>query len=191
MLDVALDTIKQYFHAGGNGLKKTYLEKSPELQSLRYALSLYTQTTDALIKTFITTQANDGEYEIGMEYRKKISLTLSLHKKSISRSIFLMWKFFNSLQKSKLSLLFWYSIPFINYQQGSKTHTHTHNRIFFLFPWEKTLNFLVHKLDSILFFFAFVEITVFIFLKAKRCDKKMRQSLKAKENSMGCFPVKH
>ena len=61
VLECALDVIKQYFHAGGNGLKMSYVNKSEELKSLQHALSLYTQTTDALIKNFVASQNHQGK----------------------------------------------------------------------------------------------------------------------------------
>lgn len=88
VLSVALRTIKQYFHAGGNGLKMTFLDKSPELQSLKNALSLYTQSTDTLIKTFIQTQSQQGRHhsdeKVGL---LNVDVDLSTHPGSGEHSI--------------------------------------------------------------------------------------------------------
>jgi protein unc-13 len=64
VLESALDAIKQYFHAGGNGLKMSYVNKSEELKSLQHALSLYTQTIDALILNFVTSQKNQDSSSV-------------------------------------------------------------------------------------------------------------------------------
>ncbi|CAD5123627.1 DgyrCDS11957 [Dimorphilus gyrociliatus] len=81
VVEMALKTVKDYFHANGQGLKKTFLEKSPELKSLKYALSLYSQTTDALLKTFVATQANQvliREEEEEEELMGEISIHIDL-----------------------------------------------------------------------------------------------------------------
>ena len=65
VLDVALETIQAYFHAEGNGLNKKLLENSLELQNLKYALSLYTQSTDSLITMFVLLQKEQGTTEEG------------------------------------------------------------------------------------------------------------------------------
>ena len=63
-MDRGLEDLKEFFHASGQGLKKNYLEKTLELQSLKYALSLYTQTTDSLIKTFVKTEKEQGKIKL-------------------------------------------------------------------------------------------------------------------------------
>ncbi|XP_061762026.1 uncharacterized protein LOC133556278 isoform X5 [Nerophis ophidion] len=66
IIDASLESIKQYFHAGGNGLKRSFVDKSAELESLHYILSLYSQTTDILIRTFVSTQRSQVHGGMGI-----------------------------------------------------------------------------------------------------------------------------
>ena len=77
IMEVSLDQIKSFFHANGDGLKKSFIEKSAELSSLHYALSLYTQTTDSLIKTFVRTQ-NQQDYPANEEKFGEISIQIDV-----------------------------------------------------------------------------------------------------------------
>ncbi|VDO08798.1 unnamed protein product [Rodentolepis nana] len=58
LLQSCLETVQIYFHAGGRGLKRSFLQKSPELHNLQQALALYSQTTDALLKDYVTSEVH-------------------------------------------------------------------------------------------------------------------------------------
>ena len=77
VMECSLDQIKSFFHANGDGLKKAFIEKSSELSSLHYALSLYTQTTDSLIKTFVKTQ-NSQDQEALQEKFGELSIQIDV-----------------------------------------------------------------------------------------------------------------
>ncbi|VDM34223.1 unnamed protein product [Hydatigera taeniaeformis] len=56
VLTNCLETVQIYLHAGGRGLKRSFFQRSPELYNLQQALALYSQTTDALLKDYVTTE---------------------------------------------------------------------------------------------------------------------------------------
>lgn len=100
VLESSLETMKHYFHAGGDGVKYSFVDKSPELHSLRHALSLYTQSTDTLIKSFITSQkATDGKFDLCiLNVTKSIAAALCnknsgakehIHTQKINSTIFI------------------------------------------------------------------------------------------------------
>ncbi|CAL8081108.1 unnamed protein product [Calicophoron daubneyi] len=62
LLDLCLDTIRTYFHAGGRGLKRSFLDRSQELHSLRQVLALYSQATDELLRDFVAIQTAQDNY---------------------------------------------------------------------------------------------------------------------------------
>ncbi|XP_067946117.1 protein unc-13 homolog B-like [Watersipora subatra] len=64
VVTVALNTIVDYFNASGKGLRKHYMEHSPEIQSLKHALAMYTQSTDTLISTFISKQTQQDKFAV-------------------------------------------------------------------------------------------------------------------------------
>lgn len=74
VLEAAVDSVQLFFHGGGKGLRKGYLEHTPELISVRYALTLYSKGTDQLIQRFIETQtsqdspgADDSQGEVNVQ----------------------------------------------------------------------------------------------------------------------------
>jgi hypothetical protein len=83
ILDRGLEDLKEFFHASGQGLKKNYLEKTLELQSLKYALSLYTQTTDSLIKTFVKTEKDQGNHSLFIYFNSYLLLKIDQHWKNL------------------------------------------------------------------------------------------------------------
>lgn len=76
VLTSCLETIQIYFHAGGRGLKRSFLQRSPELHNLQQALALYSQTTDALLKDYVTSEI----YIMGMVASLLLQLLFILHR---------------------------------------------------------------------------------------------------------------